>query len=99
MFVAEHPDRDSNKDWPLMVNYRDVNNHCYDYLECDTGYNKKNVYEWILENPQSVTNWVSCGLGDTSCAMNLEPGKAKMVFDNTFAGRPVNELNFVSILN
>ena len=97
MSVADHPDRDTNKTWPLMVNYRDIGNHCYDHLECNAGHIKKNVYEWIKENPQLVTSWISCGLGDTSCAANLEPGTGKMVIDITFAGRPMNELNFVSI--
>ena len=81
----------------LFVNYRDVNNHCYDSLSCNTGYSKENVYKWIQENPQMATNWYGCELGASSCSMNLEPGTSKITIDSNFTARPVKELTFVSI--
>lgn len=97
MAVADYPDRDSNKTWPLMVNYRDVDNHCYDYLECDSGYTKKNVYEWILENPQSITSYYGCAVGATSCSGDVKPGTQVFTVDTSVAGRPMNQLTAVSV--
>lgn len=48
---------------PLPLDYRDVDSHCYGSLECDAGYAKKNVYEWIKENPEAVSSVTSCSLG------------------------------------
>ena len=51
----------------LLVNYRDISNHCFGSLTCNTsGYTtKKNVYQIVAEHPEMLTASVSCPITGT----------------------------------
>lgn len=51
----------------LLVNYRDISNHCFGSLNCNTaGYTtKKNVYQIVAEHPEMLTASVSCPIDGT----------------------------------
>lgn len=88
----------------LLVNYRDISNHCFGSLDCDTtGYTtKKNVYQIVAEHPEMLVSAVSCtidGFSDPKeqvpCNNGQEPGTVKVTLSGKYA--PMATANFVGV--
>ena len=50
----------SGLNFPLLVNYRDLDNHCFGSLSCNYGYHKQNVWGWVAENPGAGLSVATC---------------------------------------
>ena len=86
-----------------LVNYRDLSNHCFGSLTCTAGTHEQNVWQWVVEHPESAVHMARCGIDGTmlsggnyvDCDNDLEPGTIKLTIDPEDSNRPLNSINMV----